>query len=148
MRLVQPSMLLMQTPLRFFAVTRRFSKSHEWVDFDADTKQGKLGITKYAAEALGDIVHVDLPEDGASFSKGDSICAIESVKTAADVYMPCDGTVTRINEELEDEPQQISIAAEEEGWLMEFEIEDSSQLDELLDEDSYKAFLETVEDEH
>ena len=117
------------------------------------TKQGKLGITKYAANALGDIVHVDLPADGDSFSTGESIvsiinfhghenyfeirflnlhlyilmyfqCAIESVKTAADVYMPCDGKILKVNERLEDEPQHISIAAEEDGWLMEMEIDD------------------------
>ena len=97
---------------------------------------GKLGITKYAADALGDIVHVDLPSEGDSFTSGESIvsdsknhltlffsypvqCAIESVKTAADVYMPCDGKITKVNEVLEEEPQQISIGAEDEGWLME-----------------------------
>ena len=100
-----------------------------------------MGITKYAADALGDIVHVDLPGEGDSFDKGDSIvsysqlfrdfvhsyvqCAIESVKTAADVYMPCNGKITKVNEALEDEPQHISIAAEEDGWLMELEIEDT-----------------------
>ena len=62
--------------------------------------------------------------------------------------MPCDGKVTRINEMLEDDPQHISIAAEEDGWLMEMEIEDTNQLDKLLDEDAYKAYLETIEDEH
>ena len=73
-------------------------------------------------------------------------CAIESVKTAADVYMPCDGTITTVNSQLEDEPQHISINAEEEGWLMEFEIKDQAQLDGLLDEKSYLQFIEDLED--
>ena len=62
--------------------------------------------------------------------------------------MPCDGTITKVNGQLEDEPQAISIAAEDEGWLMEFEIEDDSQLNELLTESDYKSFLETLEDDH
>ena len=72
---------------------------------------------------------------------------IESVKTAADIVMPCDGTVTQINDKLDDEPQHISIAAEAEGWLMEFRIEDSSQLEELLDETAYLEYLKETEDE-
>ena len=62
--------------------------------------------------------------------------------------MPCDGTITKVNDQLEDEPQAISIAAEDEGWLMEFEIGDDSQLNELLTESDYKSFLETLEDDH
>ena len=76
-------------------------------------------------------------------------CAIESVKTAADVYMPCDGKITKINETLADEPQAVSINAEVEGWLCELEINDASQLGDLLDEESYKKYVETLdEDEH
>ena len=76
-------------------------------------------------------------------------CAIESVKTAADVYMPCDGKITKVNEVLEDEPQQISIGAEDEGWLMELEIDDTAQLDDLLDEKAYLEYVETLdEDDH
>ena len=70
------------------------------------------------------------------------------MKTAADVYMPCDGKITRINEQLEDEPQHISIAAEEDGWLMEFEVTDASQVDGLLDEKAYLAFLDTLDEDH
>lgn len=97
---------IFQTLIILFAfLFRRFAKSHEWLDYDTETKQGKLGITKYAADALGDIVHVDLPGEGDTFASGESICAIESVKTAADVYMPCDGKITKVNEVLEEEPQ-------------------------------------------
>jgi len=70
------------------------------------------------------------------------------VKTAADIYMPCDGKILKINERLEDEPQHISIEAESEGWLMEMEIEDTDQLKDLLDEESYLKYLDTLEDDH
>ena len=70
------------------------------------------------------------------------------MKTAADIYMPCDGSVTRVNEDLDEEPQKISIAAEEDGWLMEMKIDDATQLDELLDEKSYIDFCDTLEDGH
>ena len=119
LHLAHPQIGLFQNQLRCFAVLRRYSKSHEWLDYDTETKKGKVGITKYAANALGDIVHVDLPSNGASFTQGESICAIESVKTAADVYMPCDGKIIKVNTRLEDEPQHISTTAEEDGWLME-----------------------------
>ena len=70
------------------------------------------------------------------------------MKTAADIYMPCDGKILKINERLEDEPQHISIEAESEGWLMEMEIEDTDQLKDLLDEESYLKYLDTLEDDH
>ena len=75
-------------------------------------------------------------------------CAIESVKTAADVYMPCDGKIIKVNDVLEDEPQTLSIGAESEGWLMEMEINDTAQLDSLLDEKAYLEYLDTLEDDH
>ena len=71
-------------------------------------------------------------------------CAIESVKTAADVYMPCDGKITLINTNLEDEPQAISIGAESEGWLCELEVSNSSQLDSLLDEEAYEKYIQKL----
>ena len=74
-------------------------------------------------------------------------CAIESVKTAADVYMPCDGKITVINTNLEDEPQAISIGAESEGWLCELEVSNSSQLDDLLDEEAYQKYVEKLQEE-
>ena len=81
-------------------------------------------------------------------NKADSLqCAIESVKTAADVYMPVDGKISKVNNELEDEPQKISIGAESEGWLIELEISNTSQLDNLLDQAAYDAYLEELKEE-
>ena len=84
-RLHRPTFSLVQRQMRMFAVERRFSKSHEWVDFDTDTMEGRVGITKFAAEALGDIVHVDLPGDGDSFSKGESIVSAWKEEAISDV---------------------------------------------------------------
>ena len=82
------------------ATIRKYTKSHEWVEIDTNTLEGKMGITVNAAKELGDIVHVDLPEEGDEFHQSDVIICVESVKTAADVYQMIDGTVIEVNEKV------------------------------------------------
>ena len=105
-----------------------------------------MGITKFAADQLGDIVYVDLPEDGKDLSKADVFGSIESVKTAADVYMPCDGKVVEVNSELDSEPQKVGIGAETEGWLVKIEVTNEDDLMKMMDEEAYREFLTTLED--
>ena len=85
---------------RCFAVIRKYTKTHEWIEVDTDTLEGKMGITEHAAKELGDIVHVDLPESGSEFNSQDVIICVESVKTAADVYQMIDGEVLEVNEKV------------------------------------------------
>ena len=102
---------------------------------------GKLGISDHAQAELGDIVHIDLPELGAEFTKQESISCVESVKTAADIYQMCDGEVVEVNETLNDDASLVNADAEGKGWIMKVKMADSSQMEELLTADAYKEIL-------
>ena len=117
----------------------KYSQDHEWIRIEGD--EGVIGITDYAQEQLGDVVHVDLPEVGASLSKGDEAAVIDSVKAASEVYAPVDGEVTAINESLEEEPGKVNSDAEGEGWFLRVKLADKSQLDGLMDKAGYDAFV-------
>mmetsp|Transcript_33790 Transcript_33790/g.68156 ORF Transcript_33790/g.68156 Transcript_33790/m.68156 type:complete len:158 (-) Transcript_33790:58-531(-) len=117
-----------------------FTPAHEYCKVDGKT--GTVGITDFAQAALGDIVFVDLPEVGDEFEKGDSFGSVESVKAASDVYSPITGTVTEINEVLSDEPGMVNESAETDAWFIKIEIEDESELDELMTPDAYKEHCE------
>ena len=117
----------------------KFTEEHEWLDEDGELMI--VGITEHAATQLGDLVFVQLPEVGASLSKGDSAVIVESVKAASDVYAPVDGTVTAANSALDADPAMVNSAAEGDGWLWKMELADSSQLDGLMDEAAYKAMI-------
>ena len=121
----QRSMML-QNQMRYFAVVRKFTKSHEWIELDEDTGIATIGITDHAQGELGDIVHVDLPSIGAEFSKQETISCIESVKTAADIYQMCDGEVVEVNEALEGEAGLVNSDAEGKGWIMKVKMADKS----------------------
>ena len=121
--------------MRHFAVVRKFTKTHEWIEFDDATGIATIGITDHAQKELGDIVHVDLPEIGQSFGNGDAISCVESVKTAADIYQMVDGEVTEVNELLADEPNAVNTNAEGKGWLMKVKLNDQKQMDDLLSAD-------------
>jgi glycine cleavage system H protein len=118
----------------------RYSKDHEWVKAEGDT--ATLGITRYAAEQLGDVVYVELPEVGRRVKKGESAAVVESVKAASDVYTPVSGEVIETNGALEDTPQTVNEAPEAAGWFLKLKIADKSELDALLDEEAYRDFLE------
>jgi len=117
----------------------KYSKDHEWVEVDGEI--AIIGITNYAQVQLGDIVYVELPEIGMIADKDEAICAVESVKTAADVMTPVSGEVLEINEELEDNPELINEDPYS-AWIMKIEMSDLSELDELLSEDDYAEFCE------
>lgn len=123
-------------------MTRYFTKDHEWIDVDGDT--GTVGITDYAQGQLGDITFVELPAEGASVGKGDAVSVVDSVKAASDVYSPVSGTVDQANAALADEPELVNSDAEKGGWLFRVTLTDPAELDGLMDEAAYKAFVEAL----
>lgn len=120
-------------------MTRYFTKEHEWIEIEGET--GTVGITDYAQGQLGDITFVELPAEGASVGKGDSVSVVDSVKAASDVYAPVSGIVSEGNSAIADAPELVNTDAETGGWLYRVTLSDPSELDGLMDEASYKAFL-------
>jgi len=120
---------------------KKYTKSHEWVEVNG--KIAVVGISNHAQEELGDVVYVDLPESGKEVKKGDVLCTIESVKAAADVYSPVSGKVVEVNEELEGKPELVNESPEEAGWLVKLEIQDESELSDLMDGEEYERFCES-----
>lgn len=121
-------------------MTTKYTEDHEWILIDGD--KAKVGITKYAAEQLGDVVFVELPEDGRNVNKGDDMAVVESVKAASDVYAPVSGIVTSINDTLEGEPETVNKDPEGEGWFVTLLLSDPDELEGLMDEAAYKAFCD------
>lgn len=120
-------------------MSRYFTEDHEWIDVDGDV--GTVGISDYAQGALGDIVFVDVPEEGRALAKGDEAAVVESVKAASDVYAPVSGTVVEGNAQLADEPALVNSDPEGEGWFFKITLSDASELDGLMDETAYAAFV-------
>ncbi len=120
-------------------MSRYFTEDHEWVDVDGDI--GTVGISDYAQGQLGDIVFVDVPEDGKALAKGDEAAVVESVKAASDVYAPVSGNVLEGNAALADEPGLVNSDPEGEGWFFKITLSDASELDSLMDETAYEAFV-------
>lgn len=120
----------------------KYTKDHEWVKMDgADV--AVVGITDYAQHALGDLVYIELPKVGAKYTKGAHFAVVESVKTAAEVYTPVSGEVVEINSALETDYDLLKSATD--GWIAKFKMTDAAELAGLMDEESYKAFLKTVD---
>ena len=120
-------------------MSRYFTEDHEWVDVDSEI--GTVGISDYAQGQLGDIVFVDVPEEGKQLAKGDEAAVVESVKAASDVYSPVSGTVIEGNAALTDDPALANTDAEEEGWFYRIRLTDTDELDDLMDEAAYEAFV-------
>jgi glycine cleavage system H protein len=114
----------------------RYTREHEWID----TGAGKVGITDYAQNTLGDIVFVDLPKVGATIEKGKVFGSVESVKAVSDLYSPVTGTVIEVNEELATAPEKINTDAHG-AWMLKVKITDPSQLDGLLSADDYEKYV-------
>ncbi|MEO1220691.1 MAG: glycine cleavage system protein GcvH [Pseudomonadota bacterium] len=121
---------------------RYFTDEHEWIDVEGES--ATVGITDYAQEQLGDIVFVELPEVGTMLDKGGDAAVVESVKAASDVYAPISGEVTEGNSALEDEPALVNSSPEEEGWFFRMSVGDASELEGLMDDKAYKAFVEAL----
>jgi glycine cleavage system H protein len=121
---------------------RYFTEDHEWIDVEDGDDTATIGITDYAQGQLGDIVFVELPASGTRLIKGGDAAVVESVKAASDVYAPVSGTVVEGNSALEAEPALVTSAAETDGWFFTLLLDDESELDGLMDEGLYKAFVE------
>lgn len=118
---------------------RYYTRQDEWIEVDGGT--ATVGITDYAQGQLGDIVFVELPEPGRVVERGKEAAVVESVKTAADVYAPVSGTVTEVNAALADNPALVNESAEGEGWFFRLTLADPSELDGMMNEAAYQAFL-------
>ena len=115
-----------------------YTKEHEWLIL-SDKGNVKVGITDYAQDALSDVVFVELPEIGSSFSKGDTMAVAESVKAASDIYAPVSGKVISVNTKLEESPELINESPYDFGWMV--TIEPTGELENLLDSDSYRELI-------
>ncbi|KAI0274641.1 glycine cleavage H-protein [Gloeopeniophorella convolvens] len=129
--------------LRRTVVTKHFTQDHEAVKFDSDTGVGTVTITDYAQKSLGDIVFVELPEEGATIEKGESVGAVESVKAASDIFAPVSGEVISINTKLGESPSLLNKSPEEDGWLYQLNLSEPGELESLLTEEQYKEFCES-----
>ncbi len=123
-------------------MTTYFTKDHEWIEVDGPI--GTVGITDYAQEQLGDITFVELPGEGSTVGKGDSVSVVDSVKAASDVYSPVSGEIREINTALNDEPELVNTKPESDGWLFKVLLSDASELDGLMDEAGYKAYVDSL----
>lgn len=117
----------------------KYTKDHEWVQTD-DNATATVGITVHAQDALGDVVFVDLPEVGKAFTQGEVAGVVESVKAAADVYMPLTGEVTEVNEALRADPSLANSDPTGTGWFFKVRLSEPAQLDALLDATAYEKF--------
>ncbi len=120
----------------------KFTEDHEWIRLEGGT--AVVGITDYAQDQLGEIVFVELPEVGAELEQGQECAVIESVKAAGELKAPASGTVTEVNEVLADEPERVNNDAMGDGWFLRLSGVDESDLGGLMDEDAYKAYVETL----
>ena len=121
-------------------MTVKYTKEHEWIRIDGDI--ATIGISEYAQEQLGEIVFVELPEAGTPLEKGSEAAVIESVKAASEVYAPASGEVTESNPNLDADPGKVNADATGKGWLYKMKITDAGELDDLMDEDEYKDYVE------
>jgi glycine cleavage system H protein len=120
-------------------MTRYFTKDHEWIAVEGS--EATVGISDYAQSQLGDITFVELPGVGSEVSRGDSASVVDSVKAASDVYAPVSGKVTVANVALEEQPELVNTDPEGEGWLWKMTLSDTAELDGLMDEAAYQAFV-------
>lgn len=121
-------------------MTVKYTKDHEWVRFDASG--ATVGISTHAAEQLGDVVFVELPEVGKTFNKGDDMAVVESVKAASDVYAPISGEVVEINQSIVDDPAKVNEDAQGAAWFVKLKPTNPAEADELMDEAAYKSYAE------
>lgn len=119
----------------------RFSTDHEWVRVDGN--RVTIGITDYAQDALGDVVFVELPEQGAALSAGEGFGEVESTKSVSDLFAPVSGTVVEVNADLADTPEKLNSDPYGEGWICVVEVADAAALDSLMDAAAYSALTES-----
>jgi len=117
----------------------KYTKEHEWIKIKGDV--AVIGITDHAQAELTDIVFVELPEVGKDVAKGDELCVVESVKSVSEIYAPLSGKIVKINDKLEDTPETVNASPYDNGWLVELEIKDKTEVENLLDAESYKKTI-------
>ena len=117
----------------------KYTKDHEWVDLQGN--KGTVGVTAYAVDQLGDIVHVELPEAGKTYKSGDSFGTIESTKTVSDLYMPVSGKIVEVNNAVKKAPEGLQTDSYKNGWLVKIELTNPSEAGSLLDAAAYEAFI-------
>ena len=121
---------------------RYFTEDHEWVELDGKTVT--IGISNHAADELGEIVYVDLPDSGSELSKGDEFGSVESVKTVSGIYSPVDGEVVAKNDAVVESPESINESPLDNGWLIKVKVGSTDFIEDLMDEQSYYNFLNTL----
>ncbi|KAF1921403.1 glycine cleavage H-protein-domain-containing protein [Ampelomyces quisqualis] len=131
---------------RLFSVSaalkeKKYTEDHEWIELSADGKTCTLGISEYAAQALGDVVYIELPQTGMEVSEGDAIGAVESVKSASDILTPVPGTVAEVNDVLEKTPANINKDPEGESWIAKITVSGEPE-GKLMSKEEYTAFTE------
>jgi glycine cleavage system H protein len=117
----------------------RFLESHEWAEVDGDV--ATVGISAFAAEQLGDVVYVELPQIGKMVKHGEAMAVVESAKAASDVYAPVSGEVVAVNDKLTSAPETVNEAAQDAGWFVKIRLTDPSELEKLMDEAAYAAVV-------
>ena len=120
-------------------MTLKYTKDHEWVKIEGDV--ATLGITQHAADALGELVYVELPKVGAKYNKGDAAVVVESSKSASDVYTPLSGEIVAANDSLTAAPENVNNSPYENGWLIKIKISNADELSDALDEAAYNDYL-------
>mmetsp|Transcript_104445 Transcript_104445/g.196671 ORF Transcript_104445/g.196671 Transcript_104445/m.196671 type:complete len:163 (-) Transcript_104445:75-563(-) len=129
--------------LRAFSDNVKFAKTHEWLLMEDGT--GTLGISKFAADALGEVVYVDLPSEGDTFGEKETMVTLESVKAVGEVYAPCQVEILEVNEVLGEEPAKVNSSPEEDGWLV--KVKYSGDTSALMDRDTYLKFADSQAEE-
>ena len=122
-----------------------YTKEHEWLRLEDDGAV-TIGITDHAQEALGELVFVEVPEEGATFGAGDACAVVESVKAASDIYSPVGGEVIGANAALADEPELVNSSPYDDGWVFRLMPDDATALDEMMNAEAYQRFLTELED--
>ena len=119
-----------------------YTEDHEWVEVNGD--EATIGISEYAADEIGEVSYVELPEEDDDFIIGDRLGEVESEKTTSDIYSPISGTVSAVNETLADDPGLINESPEDKGWICKLVNIDSSELDDMMDEEAYQRYIATL----
>lgn len=120
-------------------MTLKYTKDHEWVKVEGDV--ATIGITQHAADALGELVYVELPKVGNKYNKGDAAVVVESSKSASDVYTPVAGEIVEVNESLTSAPENVNNDTYANGWLVKIKMSNPSDLSDAMSEDEYNKFL-------
>lgn len=128
-----------------YPVSLRYSRDHEWVETTENSAVVRVGITDFAQEQLGDVVYVDLPEVGDKTTAGESCGEVESTKSVSDLIAPVSGSITEVNEGLDDTPETVNTSPFQDGWMYLVELSDPEQVEALLDSEQYQELIQSEE---